>query len=207
MLLRWCCLWVVAATLVGCSVGGPATDSAPAAQPAPRAPSVAQAESLALLGIEYARAALPAEPSPTAARFFAPGESEAAWSSQVRLQVLPTLAQDNNPLAHARRIADEVRARHVGVKADPDPQAGNGSVLLDYFIALPDRGADGKRYLQFNAWRLSLAPDGQSIIGVHYAAKLEGPGGARSPLVVQLAIMQLRQTVLPALVQLPAYRP
>ena len=95
----------------------------------------------------------------------------------------------------------------MDVKAEPDPKAGTDAVLLDYFFALPALGADGKRYLQFNAWRLSPAPDGQAVIGVHYAAKLEGPGGARSPLVVQLDIMRLRQAVLPALVQLPAYRP
>ncbi|MEZ5739058.1 MAG: hypothetical protein R3E68_06035 [Burkholderiaceae bacterium] len=129
-----------------------------------------------LLGTEYVRAVASADPAPTEAWFFAPGESAVAWSSRVRLQVLPSLAPGDSPLDHARRIADEVGARHGNVRADLDPQADSDTVLLDYFFALPERGADGKRYLQFNAWRFTPAAQGQSVIGVHYAAKLEGPG-------------------------------
>lgn len=182
--------------LVGCS----GRAGAPIPEPAPR-PSLSATESVAFLGREYLRQEAGGSRVVPAYQYFLPGEAPGRWRELVSFRLFPPAAGADGPLEQAQRTADLFRQEFPHARVNLR-QLEDGSVLQD-FVAPP---APERPHFEFSAMRYYDDQGSERVISLHYVRNVEGVGPGRGEAQVAAELLELRERVLPELMQFPLYR-
>lgn len=195
---------LLAFTLISLGFLGSVGSTEPTAEIANSAASVRDTTTVSFIGKDFLLKDKAVNQSVPVYEYFQRGDDPPAWDELVDFRIYPQRPDGNRPIDYATKTAKLFKQQYPYMKFALYSDKDNGSVLLDFFYPTSSR-KDGD-FLEFNAFKFFIAPDGKTVMSFHYAKNITSLRESREMSAVLSDIKTIRTQVLPAMDLFPVYR-